>query len=49
VVELKPIPEPVRPVTPEALDWLDSRRLKRTKITEDAGTLVSRMRDEGEH
>jgi prevent-host-death family protein len=49
VVELKPIPQPVRPVSSEALDWLAARRIKRKKITEDAATLVSRMRDEGEH
>jgi prevent-host-death family protein len=49
VVELKPIPAPVRPVTPEALDWLAARRVGRKNLTEDAGTLVSRMRDEGEH
>jgi prevent-host-death family protein len=49
VVELKPIPEPVRPVTPEDLDWLAARRLKLRNVTEDAGTLVSKMRDEGEH
>jgi prevent-host-death family protein len=49
VAGLKPIPKPARRITPEALDWLDARRLKRTKVTEDAATLVSRMRDEGEH
>jgi prevent-host-death family protein len=49
VVELKPIPAPVRPVTTEALDWLVARRVGRKNPTEDAGTLVSRMRDEGEH
>ena len=49
VVELKPIPEPVRPITSEALDWLAAHRIKRVKVKEDAGGLVSRMRDEGEH
>jgi prevent-host-death family protein len=51
VVELKPIPitNEVGPITPEALDWLAARRLGRTKTTEDAGALVSKMRDEGEH
>jgi prevent-host-death family protein len=48
VVELKPIPQPARPVTPEDLDWLAARRLKLRNVTEDAGTLVSKMRDEGE-
>lgn len=47
VVELKPIKEPARPVSAEALDWLAARRVgKRAK--EDAGTFVSRMRDEWE-
>lgn len=49
VAEIKPIPRPARRITPEALDWLATRRLKRIRVTEDAGTLVSRMRDEGEH
>jgi prevent-host-death family protein len=49
VVELKPIPKPVQRVTPEALDWLAARRVGRKNISEDAGTLVSKMRDEGEH
>ena len=49
VVELKPVRPPRRPVSPEALDWLAARRIKRIKVTEDAGTLVSRLRDEGEH
>ena len=48
VVELKPLPQPARPVTPEDLDWLAARRLKLRNVTEDAGTLVSKMRDEGE-
>ena len=49
VAELRSIPKPTRRITPEALDWLDARRLKRTKVTEDAETLVSKIRDEGEH
>jgi prevent-host-death family protein len=49
VVELKPIPEPVRPVTPADLDWLAAHRVKPRRVTEDAGILVSRMRDEDEH
>jgi len=45
VVELKPIPPPPRPISAAALDWLAARRVgKRAK--EDAGTFVSRMRDE---
>lgn len=47
VAELRPIPAPVRPVSADDLDWLAARRVgKRAK--EDAGTFVSRMRDEGE-
>ena len=49
VAELRPIPKPARRITPEALDWLVNRRLKLRNVTEDAGTLVSKMRDEGEH
>lgn len=46
VVELKPLQQPPRPVTPADLDWLRSRRIGRLSSKEDAGTLVSRMRDE---
>jgi len=46
VAELKPIPEPARPVAPADLDWLAARRVGRLSATGDAGTLVSRMRDE---
>ncbi|MDQ2083367.1 type II toxin-antitoxin system Phd/YefM family antitoxin [Xanthobacteraceae bacterium Astr-EGSB] len=50
VVELKPLPAtaPGRRVTPEDMDWLAARRVGRSVPDEDAGTLVSRMRDEGE-
>jgi prevent-host-death family protein len=48
VVELKPIPRPPRKVTAADLDWLAARRIKLRKPAEDAGTLLSRMRDEGE-
>jgi prevent-host-death family protein len=49
VVELKPVGKQARPISPEAVDWLAANRIKtRKRITEDAGTLVSRMRDEGE-
>jgi prevent-host-death family protein len=48
VAELRPIPTPARPVSAEALDWLAARRVKTRGVTEDAGVLVSRMRDEGE-
>ena len=46
VVELKPVPEPARAVSPADLDWLAARRIGRLSATADAGTLVSRMRDE---
>jgi prevent-host-death family protein len=45
VVELRPIPEPARPVTAADLDWLKAHRVKASPTT-DAGTLVSQMRDE---
>jgi prevent-host-death family protein len=45
VVELKPVRQVARPVSAAALDWLAAHRVeKRSK--EDAGTFVSRMRDE---
>jgi prevent-host-death family protein len=46
VVELKPIPEPVHPLSVAALDWLAARRVGQKDGKEDAGTFVSRMRDE---
>ena len=48
VVELKPIPEPARPVSPDALDWLAARRVGKKRAKQDAGALVSKMRDEAE-
>ena len=48
VVELKPVQPPVRPVSPADLDWLAARRIGGRPPTEDAGKLVSDMRDEGE-
>ena len=45
VVELKPIPQPVQPLSAAALDWLAARRVGK-QGAEDAGTFVSRMRDE---
>ena len=45
VAELRPIPKPVGPVTPEALDWLAARRVGK-RAAEDAGTFVRKMRDE---
>lgn len=46
IVELKPILEPTHTVTPADLDWLAARRAGRGKPSIDAGTFVSRMRDE---
>ena len=47
VVELKPVRPRAKAVTPEDMDWLASRRVEMNS-TVDAGTLVSRMRDEDE-
>jgi prevent-host-death family protein len=46
VVELKPIPEPARPVSAADLDWLAARRVKIRGRKKNAGEFVSRMRDE---
>ena len=46
VAELKPVPGAARPVSPGDLDWLAARRIRRLSCAEDAGTLLSRMRDE---
>jgi prevent-host-death family protein len=52
VVEIKPVagkPAPAeKRVTAADLDWLAARRVKLRGPAEDAGTLVSRMRDESE-
>ncbi len=48
VVELKPIPEPARCVSAADLDWLAAHRIGRLSEAGDAGTLVSRFRDEEE-
>jgi antitoxin (DNA-binding transcriptional repressor) of toxin-antitoxin stability system len=47
-VELKPVPLPAHPVTPAELDWLAQHRIGRLSVADDAGSLVSRMRDEDE-
>jgi antitoxin (DNA-binding transcriptional repressor) of toxin-antitoxin stability system len=46
VAELRAIPAPARPITRADLAWLAARRVVRRSATDDAGTLVSRMRDE---
>lgn len=48
VVELKAIPEPTRPVSPTDLDWLAERRIGRASAAEDAGLLLTKLRDEQE-
>jgi prevent-host-death family protein len=50
VVELKPVsqPGPARRVTTEDMDWLAANRVGRGVPVEDAGALVSGMRDEDE-
>jgi prevent-host-death family protein len=47
VIELKPVRPPPRPITPADLDWLAAHRIPRLS-EQDAGTLVSDMRDEEE-
>lgn len=47
VVELKPIPAAPHRLTAEDVDWMIAHRIRVTRPpTEDAGTFVSRMRDE---
>jgi prevent-host-death family protein len=46
VVELRPVPAPPRPVAPADIDWLRAHRVGRRQAAEDAGTALSRMRDE---
>lgn len=46
VVELKPVAAPARPVTAADLDWLKAHRVGGQPAKENAGSLVSRMRDE---
>jgi prevent-host-death family protein len=46
VVELKPVAKEPAPVSLESLDWLAERRARLPVMSEDAGTFVSKMRDE---
>lgn len=48
VVELKAIAEPVHPVSPADLDWLAQRRVGRASVAENAGDLLTKLRDEQE-
>jgi hypothetical protein len=45
--ECKTIPEP-QPVSLADLEWLAARRVGRMPTREDAGTLLTWLRDEGE-
>jgi antitoxin (DNA-binding transcriptional repressor) of toxin-antitoxin stability system len=48
VVELRALPKPPRRISAESIEWLSKRRVgKPAEI--DAGTLVSRIRDEDWH
>lgn len=46
VIELKPIPEAARSVSLDDLDWLAARRVGVTPVRENAGALLTGMRDE---
>jgi prevent-host-death family protein len=48
VVELRPVAQPARSLTPDDLDWLAGRRPGGQPVAEDAGALLSRLRDEAE-
>ena len=48
VVTLRPVAKPSRPVSAADLDWLAAHRVGRIPPAEDAGTLVSKLRDEEE-
>jgi antitoxin (DNA-binding transcriptional repressor) of toxin-antitoxin stability system len=50
VVEFKPVPPPAEPVSEADLDWLSHHRLQPDRSSvENAGSLLSRMRDEDAH
>lgn len=46
VVELRAVVSAPKPLTGEELDWLEAHRVGDIMPEEDAGTFVSRMRDE---
>jgi prevent-host-death family protein len=46
VVQLTPISEAPKPITPDAIDWLKQRRVGRRMPREDAVATVRRIRDE---
>jgi len=50
VVEFRPVPVPVGPVSDTDLQWLAANRLvPKTHLAHDAGKLLSDLRDEDEH
>lgn len=50
VIEFKPVPMQVGPVSEADLNWLASNRLHpNRKPTEDSGALLTRIRDEDGH
>ena len=50
VVEFKPVPAQVGPISDTDLNWLASNRLQPNRSpAEDAGELISRIRDEDAH
>ena len=50
VVEFKPVPVQVGPVSDTDLNWLASNRLQpNRRPAEDAGELITRIRDEDAH
>lgn len=46
VAKLSGVKQAPKPITPDAVTWLDNHRVKGKMPKEDAGTFVSRMRDE---
>jgi antitoxin (DNA-binding transcriptional repressor) of toxin-antitoxin stability system len=48
VAELRALPAAGRAMTHADLEWLDAHRVSRRHPSEDAGALVSRMRDDQE-
>jgi prevent-host-death family protein len=48
VVELKPIPEAARPISSADLDWLVAHRASTHHAKDNAGKLLTRLRDEDE-
>jgi antitoxin (DNA-binding transcriptional repressor) of toxin-antitoxin stability system len=50
VVEFKAVPASIEPISDADLDWLERHRLHPNRaVVEDAGSLLSRIRDEDAH